>query len=341
MGKIKYGIVGCGLIGNFHAQALAAIPDAELIGAYDSVPASVKNFGNKYGAAAYGSYAELLKSGVDAVCLCTPSGLHCPQALEAAAAGVNIVVEKPMAITVAEAESIIGACEKYGVVLTVISQLRFTEAVKKVKAAVMESKLGRMVVASVQMKYYRSPEYYGQSGWRGTWAFDGGGALMNQGIHGIDLLQYIAGPVKSVYGITRTLSRGIEVEDTAVAALEFKSGAIGVIEATTSVYPGYSRILSFSGDKGTIILEEDRIKEWSVENEQAPPGAVTPDEAKMQSFNDPAAICLDYHIGQLADMTHAIKTGGRPSVDQYEGIKAVRIIRAVYESSESGAPVYL
>ena len=340
MTEINFGIIGCGLIGGFHARAIGLIPGAKLLGVFDNSASARESFGAEHGVRAYDSYDGLLKSGIDAVCLCTPSGLHREQAVAAAEAGVHVVVEKPMAINIAEAEAVIGACEKNNIKLTVISQLRFTCAVKRVRRAVGENRLGRLVHGSAQMKYYRSPEYYSRSAWRGTWALDGGGALMNQGIHGVDLLQHIMGPVRSVFGMTKTLARDIEVEDTAVAALEFANGALGVIEGTTCVYPGFSRILSFSGDKGSIVLEEDSIIKWEIENEKTPPDIGTA-EGKMHSFNDPAAICLDYHVEQLSDMVNAIRSGGRPAVDQYEGLKAVKIICAIYESSRSGEPFLL
>jgi len=340
MEKLKFAIVGCGTIAGFHAQAIKRIAGAELVCAHDAVPAMAQKFGETHGVKIYDTFEELLNGDADIINLCTPSGMHSGQAAAAAARGKHVVVEKPMAITVAGAEEVIEACDKYDVKLTVISQLRFTKSAQRIKAAIDGGRLGRLVNGSAYMKYYRSPEYYAGSNWRGTWALDGGGALMNQGIHGVDLLQYIMGPVKSVCGYARTLARDIETEDTAVAALEFVNGAIGVIEGTTSVYPGYSRRLSFSGDKGTIILEEDSIAEWSILGEETPP-EVTASETTVSSHNNPTAINIEYHITQLQDMADAVRTGRKPFIDEREGIKAVQIIRAVYESSESGKIIYL
>ena len=338
MDTVKFGIVGCGMVANFHAQAIGKIDGAKLICATDSFAPARESFGEKHNIQTYASFDDFLDSDADIVCLCTPSGLHCEQAVAAASRGKHVVVEKPMAITVEQANRVIEACKEHRVKLAVISQLRFTDAVRRVKAAVDGGVLGRMVSGSVCMKYYRSPEYYSSSNWKGTWAMDGGGALMNQGIHGIDLLRYIMGPPKSVYGIARTLARKIEVEDTACAAVEFASGAIGTIEGTTSVYPGYSRVLTFCGDKGTIILEEDIITEWTVEGEPTPDGVGKKHE-KYGSHSDPAAFSADYHSMQLADMVRAVREDGKPAVDQYEGYNAVELICAIYESSRTGKQV--
>ena len=169
---------------------------------------------------------------------------------------------------------------------------------------------------------------------------DGGGALMNQGIHGIDLLQYVMGPVKSVFAYTRTLARKIEVEDTAAAVLEFKNGALGVIQATTSIYPGFPRRLEINGDKGSIILEEDRITSWKIDGREQPEDF---DQSRPTggSSSNPAAISLDGHIHQISDMVNAVRSDGKPLLDQYEGRKSIEIIMAIYESSKTGKPVEL
>jgi predicted dehydrogenase len=169
---------------------------------------------------------------------------------------------------------------------------------------------------------------------------DGGGALMNQGIHGIDLLQYIMGPVRSVFACTKTLARRIEVEDTASALLEFENSAIGVIQGTTSVYPGSPRRFEINGDKGTIILEEDSIVQWSIEGEDVPED-IEIGRTAMGAASNPAAFGIEGHVLQIRDMIEAIKSGRRPLVDQYEGKKPVEIIKAIYESSRTGKPVNL
>ncbi|NMA94483.1 MAG: Gfo/Idh/MocA family oxidoreductase, partial [Clostridiales bacterium] len=254
---VRFGIVGCGVISRWHADSIESIDNAKLIGATDPNTDALHSFIQDYGIKGFATLEEMLKSDeVNAISICTPSGLHAPQAILAANYGVNVIVEKPMAITLREIDEIIRACEKSGIKFSVISQLRFSETVQRVRQAVKEKEIGDVMLCDLYMKYYRSPDYYASSSWRGTWDMDGGGALMNQGIHGIDVLQYIMGPVKSIFGQIRTLTHAIEGEDTATAILEFQNGALGVIEGTTSVYPGYSRRIEIHGDQGSIILEE-------------------------------------------------------------------------------------
>lgn len=343
MGKkeIGFGIIGCGMISNWHAEAISKVQGAQLIAVTDVNEKSRGDFAEKFHTAAVSTVDELLaRSDINIICICTPSGLHAPLAVQAANAGKHIIVEKPMAITLKEADEIIYACEKNAVKMAVISQLRFTHAIQKLKGAIDSGLLGKLVAGDIYMKFYRSQEYYNKGGWRGTWKMDGGGALMNQGIHGIDLLQYVMGPVKSVFAHTRTLARNIEVEDTAVAVLEFKNGALGIIEATTSIYPGLPRRLEVNGDKGTIIVEEDCITNWDIEGQQKP------DDVKLErttsgAASNPAAFSLDGHILQIGDMAEAVRTGREPMVNQYEGRKPIEIIMAIYESSRTGRPVLL
>jgi UDP-N-acetyl-2-amino-2-deoxyglucuronate dehydrogenase len=338
-GTIGFGIVGCGMISSWHADAILKIQGARLIGITDVNEKAVADFANKYHVKAFSSIDELLKNDeVNVVCICTPSGLHAPLAIKAASAGKHVIVEKPMAINRNEAEEVVRACETNGVKLAVISQLRFTDAVSKLKNAVDKGMLGRLVSGDIYMKYHRSQEYYDKGGWRGTWKMDGGGALLNQGIHGVDLLQYIMGPVKSVFAYTRTLTRKIEVEDTAAAVLEFRSGALGVIQATTSTYPGSPRKLEICGDRGTIALEEDNIVNWVIEGQESLNREITV-RTTSSAFMDPKSISIEGHVRQIGDMVNAIQLDRRPLVDEYEGKKTVEIIMAIYESSKSGKQV--
>ena len=341
MKKLNFGIIGCGMIANSHANAVKSLEKAELIGITDVNENARKAFAEKYNTSSFNTPEELLSSPqIDVVCICTPSGLHAQLAIKAANAGKNIVVEKPMAITLQDCDEIIKACEVNKVKMAVISQLRFTDAMGKIKDAVGRNLLGRLVMGDVYMKYYRSPEYYGTGGWRGTWKMDGGGALMNQGIHGIDLLLYIMGPVKTVFGRAKTLARDIEVEDTASALLEFENGALGVIQGTTSIYPGTPRRIEINGDKGSIILEEDTIFKWDIEGQECPRDIIT-GHTTAGSASNPAAIRPEGHIRQIGDLMDAIIHDRRPLVDQYEGRKPVELILAIYESSKTGKAVKL
>ena len=339
--KICFGIIGCGLIANWHANAINAIEGAELIGVVDSYKQGAIDFADKYKVKVFETLENMFSDkDIDVVCICTPSGLHAPQAIMAAKAGKHVIVEKPMALNVEQADEVIKTCEDNGVKMAVISQLRFADTVVKVKNAIDSGLLGRIVAGDVYMKYYRSQEYYNKGGWRGTWKMDGGGALMNQGIHGVDLLRYIMGPVKTVSAFTRTLARKIEVEDTASAIVEFASGALGVIQATTSVSPGYPRRIEISGDKGTIVLEEGVIARWDIEG-QGKPEDVVIGKAASGSASNPADFDYEGHILQINDMIEAIKTDRNPMVTHYDGRKPVQIITSIYESSRNGKPVEL
>lgn len=339
MGKLGFGIIGCGMIANWHASAIEEIEEAELRGVFGATKAETDAFAEKRGTVAYYNLDDLLKNDdINIVCICTPSGLHADLAINAANAKKHIVIEKPMAITKEQLDSIISACEANGVKATVISQLRFTDAIKKVKSAIDSGLLGKIFVANAHMKFYRSPEYYKKASWRGTWALDGGGALMNQGIHGIDMLTYLAGPVKSVYGVCKTLLHNIEVEDTAQMLVEFESGAMGTIEGTTSVNPGYPRIIEICGEKGSVALREDKIIRWDIAGSES---QVDKTQSNHNSFNDPAAFSPEHHILQLRDFINAIKNNDKPLVDLYEGRRAVDIILAAYESNRLGKRVEL
>ncbi|NLG53308.1 MAG: Gfo/Idh/MocA family oxidoreductase [Clostridiales bacterium] len=338
---VKYGIIGCGVISDWHARAISEIENAEFLGVTDVVEAARKSFAEKYGVKAYDTVDALVADPeLDTVCICTPSGLHAPLAIRAANAGKHIVVEKPMAITETEIKDVLDACEKRNVKMSVVSQLRFTRAVSETKKAVDDGALGKIVIADLSMKYFRSQEYYDKGGWRGTWKMDGGGALMNQGIHGIDIMQYIMGPVKSVSAFTRTLARKIEVEDTAVAILEFENGALGKIVGTTSVYPGSARRLEICGDRGMITLEENKITCWEVEGRDLPED-LKDKGSSSGTHNDPTSFDISGHVMQLTDMTDAIISGRMPAINQFDGKKPVEIILAIYESAETGKTVML
>ena len=339
--KIRFGIIGCGMIAGWHANAIKAVDGAELVGVTDNYPEGAISFAQKYGVKVFETTELLLESkDIDVICICTPSGLHASQAIIAANAKKHIVVEKPMALNLTEVDEVIQAVESNNVKMEIISQLRFSPAVKKLKEAVDSGVLGRIVTGDIYMKFFRSQEYYNKGGWRGTWAMDGGGALMNQGIHGIDLLRYVMGPVKNVFANTRTLARNIEVEDTAAAVVEFESGALGVIQATTSIYPGYPRRMEICGDRGSIVLEEDSIVRWDVEGQQVP-GDITLQGTASGASSNPGAFSNEGHILQISDMGDAIINNRKPLVDVYEGRKPIEIIMAIYESSKTGKPVEL
>lgn len=333
----RFGIIGCGAIAGIHAQAIEAMEKGALEAVCDSAPERAKAFAESRGCHWHSTPEELIADpNIDIVCICVPSGLHAVYAVMAARAGKHIVVEKPMAITEAQLDEVEQAVNAAGVKLTVISQLRFMESVQRLKSAIDSGVLGKIYFADCRMRYYRSQEYYDQGGWRGTWALDGGGALMNQGIHGIDLVQYIMGGVESVYAQCRTMGRNIETEDAANLLVEYKCGAIGVIQGTTLANPGEPRTITVSGEKGTVVLQEDTIVRWDVEG-----SAVQTGKTGVGAYRDPMAIPFAFHQTQLEDLVDAIEIGHRPFVDEKEGRKGVELILAAYRSEKTGQKQYL
>ena len=330
---IGFAIYGCGMISKTHAEALGEIEDAKLVGAADVKVDSAMAFSEKYKVKAFADYDELLACDeVDAVCICTPSGTHADLAIKALHAGKNVVLEKPMAITVEDCDRIIAACEETGRRLMVISQMREKPDIIRAKEIIDSGRLGKIVVCNLQMKYYRSPEYY-KASWRGTKKLDGGGALMNQGVHGIDVLSFLCGKIKpaSCQSLVRTLVHDIEVEDTAVAICEFESGALGVITGTTSVYPGFNREIEICASRGSIIIRDGQIVRLVIKDDGIDE---TFDVAEGISSRDASAVPTKWHKIQIERFIKA--TRGEAIVglcDQYQGKIAVELIKRIYENS--------
>lgn len=328
--KICFGILGCGMIAGVHANAILGIPEAELVGVADARAESAERFAAAHGVSYYQTYEQMLSDpDLDVICICTPSGFHAQNALAALEHGKHVVLEKPMALSVESADEIVAACNRTGKLLTVISQLRFSEDVRKVKQLLKENAFGKISLCSLYMKYYRSEEYYASSPWKGTRAHDGGGALMNQGIHGVDLLEYIVGPVKEVTGKVKTLSHKIEVEDTAVAMLEFENGALGVIEASTCAYPGFERRLEIHGDRGYVLLKNNQIKEMTVNGEKV---LIDAPVSHMNTASDPTNLSCEMHRRQIQNLLAAIRGEEPLVVDASEGRKAIRLIETIYQA---------
>jgi UDP-N-acetyl-2-amino-2-deoxyglucuronate dehydrogenase len=347
---IGFAIIGCGMIARFHARALAEIPGTRIAALVSRTPASAAALlaeTNTPPCPVFGSLAEALAApGVDAVVITTPSGAHAEPAELAAAAGKHIVVEKPLEITGVRCERIITACDRAGVKLCTIFPSRFGDANTALKAAVDAGRFGRLTLGETTCKWWRNQAYYDEGGWKGTQALDGGGALMNQAIHNVDLLLWMMGEVDSVSGFTATLAHDrIEVEDTAVAVLRFKSGALGVIQATTSVHPGYPKTIAVHGDRGSVVIEQDDVLKWDFTPETADDAATRARFAAKVGASggaaDPKAISHEGHRRQLADFVDAIRSNRPPRVDGREGKKAVDVIRAIYESQQTGRVVML
>ena len=335
---VRFGIIGCGTISSIFLGAVKQLPEAEVTRAFDADPGRAKTFAEKAGAAACASMDELFSApDVDAVYIGTPSGTHADLAVRAANAGKHIVVEKPIGITEEQLAAIGTACRKNKVKLCAISQLYFSDDYQKMKKALAAGRFGKVFLADLEMKYFRSDEYYRNGGWRGTWKFDGGGALMNQGIHGVGLLLGLMGAPKSVTALTRTFVHPIEVEDTAAAIVEFQSGAIANIIATTSVQPAKPRVLTVHGTKGTVTLTEDKITEWSVAGEA---GKEEHSGPIRSSASNPADLSSELHRRQLSDFIHAVETDGRPALGVAEGRMPVDLILGIYRSSKEGKTIH-
>src|SRR6516165_8941845 len=269
--KVGFAIVGCGMIARFHARALAEVPDARLTALVSRSEASARAMAEQLGldcALATSLDAVLARPDVQAVIVTTPSGAHLEPALAAARARKHVVVEKPLEITTARCDQIIDACDRHGVKLCTIFPSRFADANRTLKAAVDAGRFGRLTLGETTCKWWRPQSYYDEGGWKGTWALDGGGALMNQAIHNVDLLSWMMGPARQVCGFAATLAHErIEVEDTAVACLRFASGALGVIEATTSIHPGSPKTIAVYGDRGTAMIEQEDVLRWDFTSE--------------------------------------------------------------------------
>ncbi len=346
---VGFALVGTGMIAGFHARALADVPEARLVAVVSRDTAKARAFLDKQpngrNAFATASLAEALaRPDVDAVIITTPSGAHLDPALLAAQAGKHVVVEKPLEISAQRCDQIINACQKHGVKLATIFGARFGDANRELKIAVDSGRFGRLTLAEAACKWWRSQEYYDNGGWKGTQALDGGGALMNQAIHVVDLLLWMMGPVESVFAFTGILAHErIEVEDTAVAALRFRSGALGVIHAATSVYPGLPRTLAVHGDKGTVVIEQDDLVRWDFLQENERDAEIRDRFAKKTGASggssDPAAISHLPHARQLADFVRALNSHGKPLVDGKEGRRSVELIEAIYASARDGRVV--
>ncbi len=355
--RVRFGILGCGVIGPHHAQAIAGLADdAALVAVADRHLERAEKLAQQYNVAAYNSLDDLLRHPqLDAICICTPSGEHATDAAAVLDAGKHVVVEKPVDVTLEAIDRLLAARRAKSQKVAVISQHRFDRSTRIVRDAVEQGRLGRLTVGTAQVRWWRSQAYYDSGAWRGTWALDGGGALMNQSIHTIDLLQWIMGPVVEVSAYTGLLAHErLEVEDAAVAIVRFASGALGIIEGTTAAYPGLTARLEVHGDRGSAIIDSDELVYFhsaALGEQGAAYGAggggnqaldmLKQFEAKpagIAAGSDPASLSLA-HREQIRDFIDAIRADREPLVNIEEGRKAVAIILAIYESARTGRPV--
>ncbi|NLI66477.1 MAG: Gfo/Idh/MocA family oxidoreductase [Tissierellia bacterium] len=334
MDKVRFGLIGCGSIGKVHARIIKSLPNAELIdiaGRSDKRLAYAEGLGCGY----FLDYREMLKDPeIDAVAICLPSGDHSQAAIDAARAGKHVICEKPISTTVEAAQAMVDACREEGVKLGVIFQHRFDEPILLLKKAIREGKLGKLLWGSAKTIWYRDKEYYSNP-WRGTWKHDGGGALINQSIHYIDLLIHVFGDVKSVSGKCRTLlHKEIETEDTGLAHLEFTSGAIATIEGTTVAYPGLYAELSVFGDKGSVIIRNDHLLAYHFQDGKWDEFESILNPQKANELNTSPEVDETSHIRQYEDFVEALLEDRPPLVTGDEAMKSLKLIKGIYQSSE-------
>lgn len=328
--KLNFTIYGCGMISDVHAAAAESLEKAELMGCADINSARAHAFAEKHGIRAYETLEDMLSDAeVDVVCICTPNGTHAELAIKVLRAGKNVILEKPMAINTKECDEIIAEAEKSEGKIMVISQMRTAPDIIKARELVQSGALGKIILCDLHMKYYRDPSYYKDS-WHGTLKMDGGGALINQGIHGVDIIQYIVGPVANTKSFVKTQIHDIQAEDTVVSAIEFENGAIGIIEATTSVNPGYDREIKIHGSRGTIEICQTCIERLVIDGVEQE----TKKFVSRGDGNSASTVTFEEHAKQFETFVRAINGENIEYVDQYEGKKAVDTIERIYADKE-------
>ncbi len=336
--KINFGIVGTGVIASHHIKALQQIDEVDIITICDINEQQAKKYGEEFNLTWTTDYDEMLANpNIDVVDVVVPSGLHAELGIKAANAGKNVVVEKPIDITLQKADALINTCKTNNVTLGIISQLRFYDSMLKVYDIINSGKMGKIIQGDAYIKWYRSEEYYRSGGWRGTKSMDGGGAFMNQGIHYVDLLLSIMGNVKNVIGKVKTAARAIEVEDIGMAMVEFESGAYGVLQASTAMYPGLPARFEIHGTKGTIIYEGESIKFVHFEGEEE----YKEDKINAKGAANPMNIDVTPYVREYKDIIAAIKEKREPKVNGKEARKALELVLAIYKSSEENVPIKL
>ncbi len=347
MRKIRFGIIGTGNVAHVHAKAIMEMDSAELVACCNVNPSGARDFARKYGIRGFSSLSGFLSDeSIDVVTIATPSGAHLEPALDAIGYGKNVIVEKPLEVTTERIDKMIEKAREKGVILSGIFQSRFYDASLLVKDALEKGRFGRVTLLDAQIKWYRDQKYYDSGAWRGTWKLDGGGALMNQGIHAVDLLLWLGGPVSNVSGRIGTLGHdNIEVEDTASAVLEFKSGALGTIEATTCCYPGFFKRIEICGTEGSAVIEEENLRTWSFMNETDQDELIRKKYMNCTSSgggaSDAKATGWLGHRKAFENVVNALLYGSEIAVPGEEARRSVELIEAVYKSARENSTVVL
>lgn len=337
----NFGIVGAGAVAEFHAKSIQHLNNARLVGVCGAGSGRAEALAKKYDCRAFADYHALLEDPeIEIVTIATPSGLHMEPTIEAAKRGKHVLCEKPMEIKLERIDAMIAAHEEAGTKLGGFFNYRFTETTHLLKQALAEGRFGTLSFASIHVPWWRSDEYY-QHKWRGTLELDGGGAMMNQAIHMVDLLQYIMGPIESLQAYIATLGHKIEAEDTATAIVKFKNKALGSIYGTTASFPGQPRRIEITGTHGTVILEDSNIKYWQFSEESSEDAAIRLRYAatgNAAGASDPAAIPFELHAANIAAFITSVESGKPFEIDGKEARKAVEIVLAMYSSARENCP---
>ncbi|HEU5318042.1 MAG TPA: Gfo/Idh/MocA family oxidoreductase [Chloroflexota bacterium] len=334
-GPIGFAVVGAGLVGPRHAEFATKAEGARLAVVCDLREDRGRPLAEKLGAEWIPDVREVVRrEDVQVVNVCLPTALHLDVATAAAEAGKHVIVEKPLELNVRRAKQLIEVCRRHGVKLAAIFNRRFVYGTKRTHQAVHGGELGQLIMADMRFKAWRPAEYYSGSGWRGTWDKEGGAALINQGIHGVDLLTWIAGPIARVSGHARHLRHAIEADDTTVAICEYESGAVGVIECTTSVTPRQGDWLEFHGERGSVLLENYKINAWQIEGSQ--PGEPHTEDLMLPGGDKGVDVG---HFLQVQDMADAVREGRDPVITGDQALNSLAVVQAIYESERRRGPV--
>ena len=336
-GRVRIALVGCGRISRNHFDAIAKVPELQLVSVADTDVSRATREGETYGVPAFASLEAMLDAvPSDLVAICTPSGLHPQHGMYAAGRGRHVLTEKPMAISLAGADDLVNACDVAGVHLFVVKQNRLNPAIQLLKRAVDKERFGRIYMANTTVRWTRPQEYYDQESWRGTWEFDGG-AMMNQASHYVDLMQWLVGPVESVMAKTATQARRIEAEDSGVAVLKFRSGALGVIEVNVLTYPrNIEGSITILGEKGSVKVggtAVNRVEHWQFESYD--------DDDKLvdATATNPPSVYGFGHEGYYRNVLPVLRGAARADTDGRAGRKSLELILGIYESAKTGREV--
>jgi len=340
MKDIKFGLIGCGRISSKHFEAISEIEDAEIVACTDIVKRKAQAAAEQFGVKSfYSNYKTMLdKEDMDAVLICTPSGMHPEMGIEAAKRKINVVTEKPMGINLNSADALVKACDDNHVGLFVVKQNRLNPAIQLLKKAIDKGRFGRLFSANATVRWTRPQSYYDMAKWRGTWEFDGG-AFMNQASHYLDLIQWLMGPVESVMSFTATMNHTIETEDMGAGLIHFRTGAIGVVEVTMNTFPrNYEGSITIMGENGTVKIggvAVNKVDHWEFKDYD--------DDDKLieTAATNPTSVYGFGHLGYLQNVVDALKGKAKPDTDGRSGRKSLELILAMYQSAKTGKKVAL